>query len=418
MLKNRLYGNDAEGFQSTGKALDAEQLHQMSVEDKDREEMEMEITDEVAAADEASQTVVEVQEAVEVLAAGVEEMNPVEVGKAIGAIEDKLDTIAENVEEVVADSEALASGNLAAGVRQELEAISDKLKTAWEAVKNFFRAVWAKIKQMMMSIVLWATNAFKKSEDLVKKIADKGDKVKDGMDEKTIAAKVGSKLTAMTAIGFSVSDIKEWSGKVLDGTSESGIDKKTATNLTSGRDFKVAVNITGAHTVKVTRFAGSTVKFGLGLDVEGAVAYDGYSNATLTPAVLSGIQGKIAKEIISGGKGYATGLLGKSKELADTLKSLKDKLFAEMNTVGKIVDGDVEAVKFEQGIFKMVWSKTLGKKSTEQLTAEDKVKLIRNRSSYTSNAASDVLFGLNAFMGDINGIGSIVLGMYEDSAAK
>lgn len=415
MLKSKLYGNDTEGFQPTGKALDAEQLHKMSQDDRDREEMELEISTEVKEADEASQTVVEVQEAVEVLAASVEEMNPVEVGKAIGAIEDKLDTIAENVEEVVADTEALASGNLAAGIRQELEAISDKVKSAWEAVKNFFRAVWAKIKQMMMSVILWATNAFKRSDDLIKKIGEKGDKVKDGVDEKSITAKVGAKLTAMEAIGFSISDIKEWSGKVLDGTSESGIDKKTATTLTSGRDFKVAVNITSAHTVKVTRFAGSTVKFGLGIDVEGAVAYDGYSSATITPAVLSATQGKIAKAIISGGKGYATGLLGKSKELADTMKSLKEKLFAEMNTVGKIVDGDVESVKFEQGIFKMVWSKTLGKKSTEQLTADDKVKLIRNRSSYTSNAASDVLFGLNAFMSDINGIGSIVLGMYEDA---
>lgn len=160
MLKNRLYGNDVEGFESTGTALDAEQLHQMAVEDKDREEMEVEINTDVAAADDASQTVVEVQEAVEVLAAGVEEMNPVEVGKAIGAIEDKLDTIAENVEEAVVDTEALASGNLVAGVKQELEAISDKVKSAWEAIKNFFRAVWAKIKQMMLSVVLWATNAF------------------------------------------------------------------------------------------------------------------------------------------------------------------------------------------------------------------------------------------------------------------
>ncbi len=84
-------------------------------------------------------------------------MNPVEVGKAIGAIEDKLDTIAENVEEVVADTEALVAGNLVSGVKQELEAISDKLKSAWEAVKNFFRAVWAKIKQMMLSSSTFAS---------------------------------------------------------------------------------------------------------------------------------------------------------------------------------------------------------------------------------------------------------------------
>lgn len=414
MLKDRLYGNDAEGFQFDGTTLDAEQLHQMASDDKDREEMEMEITTDVAAADEASQTVVEVQEAVEVLAAGVEEMNPVEVGKAIGAIEDKLDTIAENVEEVVADTEALVAGNLVAGVRQELEAISDKIKSAWEAVKNFFRAVWAKIKQMMLSVVLWATNAFKKSEDIISKLNAKGNKVKEDVDEASIIAKVGSKLVAMNALGFTVADVKEWSGKVLDSTSKSKIDSSASSTLTSGRDFKVGVNITSAHTVKVTRFAGSSVSFGLGLDVDGKVAYDGYSTANATPAVVSATQAKIGKALFSDGKGYAKGLLSKSKELASIMKVLKEKLYAEMNTVGGIVEGNVESVKFDQGIFKMVWSKTLGSKSTEQLTAEDKVKLIRNRSSFTSNAAKDVLFGLNAFMSDINGIGSIAIGMYED----
>lgn len=414
MLKNRLYGNDVEGFESTGTALDAEQLHQMAVEDKDREEMEVEINTDVAAADDASQTVVEVQEAVEVLAAGVEEMNPVEVGKAIGAIEDKLDTIAENVEEAVVDTEALASGNLVAGVKQELEAISDKVKSAWEAIKNFFRAVWAKIKQMMLSVVLWATNAFKKSEDIISKLNAKGPKVKEDLKEDDIVSKVGSKLVAMNAIGFTVGDIKEWSGKVLDGTSKSKIDSETSSSLTSGRDFKSSVNITSAHTVKVTRFSGNSVSFGLGLSVDGKIAYDGYSTASVTPAVASATQSKIGKALFADGKGYAKGLLGKSKELAGVMKTLKEKLYAEMNTVGGIVEANVDSVKFDQGIFKMVWSKTLGTKSTDQLTAEDKVKLIRNRSSFTSNAAKDVLFGLNAFMGEINAIGTIALGMYED----
>lgn len=412
-IATALYGNDN---QSQDTVMDAEAYHDMDARDRDREEMENEISADIAIADEASQTVVEIQEAVDVLAANVEEMNPVEVGKAIGAIEDKLETVAESVEEVVADTEALASGNLAAGVRKELEAISDKLKSAWQAVKNFFKAVWAKIKQMMMSLVLWLTDGAKKTKDIKDVLAKKSDERKDDLKAEDFTGRVGSKLGTLTIAGFKISDVTAWAGSVLDSTKTSIIDSKCQAAMDLNKGFKAAVNVTTNNVVKVTRFDGTSLKFGLTVKDAGAIAYEGYYSATITPAAAAKVKLEIAKEIVgANAKKYAMDLLDAVEGIASEAKKLKETLYKEMTDINSIIDKDVEAASFKQGVFKMVWSKTLGSKSVDQYTAEEKVKAIRNRSSFTSNATKDVLFGLNSLIKDINGIGSIVSSTYKDA---
>lgn len=412
MLKNKLY-RDSESFVGDNSTLDMESIHDMDCRERDREELENEINEDVAAADEASQTVVEVQEAVAELSEAVEEMNPVEVGKAIGAIEDKLDTIAEDVEEVVVDTEALAAGNLVDGVRKELEAVSDKLKSAWEAVKNFFKAVWAKIKQMMMSFVLWLTDGAKKTKDILEKLNKKTDDRIEDLKAEKYADKVGSKLTAFTVLNIKTSEISGWASKVISGADSSSIDGRVLTDVKSGK-FKLAANIQSNHIVKAMRFDGSSVKLALAVSDAGVKAYDGYHTATLTPATLSKTRLEIAKEIVGGGaKKYAQDLLGAVEGIVSEAKKLKEVLYKEMTDINSIIDKDVDNVSFKQGVFKMVWSKTLGSKSIEQYTAEEKVKAIRNRSSFTSNAAKDVLFGLNSLIKDINGIGQLVSSTYK-----
>lgn len=407
-----LYGNIN---QSQGGAMDTEAYHEMDARDRDREEMENEISSDIAIADEASQTVVEIQEAVDVLATNVEEMNPVEVGKAIGAIEDKLEIVAESVEEVVADTEALASGNLADGVRKELEAISDKLKSAWQTVKNFFKAVWAKIKQMMMSLVLWLTDGAKKTGDIKKRLSEKSDERKDDLKAEDFVGKVGSKLNTFTVLGIKPSEIANWASKVISGADGSSIDDRAAQDIKSGK-FKMDANIQTNHIVKATRFDGGSLKVALALTDKGVTAYDGYYTASITPATAAKIKLDIAKEVVgTNAKKYAMDLLDSVEGIASEAKKLKETLYKEMTDINSIIDKDVEAASFKQGVFKMVWSKTLGSKSVDQYTAEEKVKAIRNRSSFTSNATKDVLFGLNSLIKDINGIGSLVASTYKDA---
>lgn len=414
MLKNKLY-RDTEAFAGDNSTLDLESIHDMDMRERDREEIENEINEDVAAADEASQTVVEVQEAVAELSEAVENMNPVEVGKAIGAIEDKLDTIAENVEEVVVDTEALAAGNLVDGVRKEIEAISDKLKSAWQAVKNFFKSVWAKIKQMMMSFVLWLTDGAKKTKDIIEKLSKKSDDRKDDLKAEDFAGKVGSRLGTMTVLGFKTSEISGWVSKITNGADSSSIDDKAVKDIKAGK-FKLPVNIQNNHIVKATRFDGTSLKVALAISDAGTIAYEGYYTATMTPAVAASTKLAIAKEVVgSNAKKYALDLLGAVEGIAGEAKKLKEVLYKEMTEINSIIDKDVEAASFKQGVFKMVWSKTLGSKSVDQYTAEEKVKAIRNRSSFTSNATKGVLFGLNSLIKDINGIGTLVASTYKDA---
>lgn len=406
MLKSRLYGIDAEGFQSTG-ILDMEALHEMDARELDREEMETEISTDINTAEEASSTVVEIQDAVEVLAAGVEDMNPVEVGKAIGTIEDKLDTIAENVEEVVADTEALVAGNLAAGIRQELEAISDKLKTAWEAVKNFFRAVWEKIKKLTRDAIIWVMDGTKKAKALLEKINGVST-MKADLDVKSLADKVGSKLNVVLDGGLKGSDIKSVLSTldVMDPASMKTIQGSLKSVLDSTK-MKTDFNITSEHEVFPLRFNGNTIKFSV---IARDGTYVGVHTGSYTPAANASVREAIASDIKSG-KILATikELLSNVDGISAAVKSVNAQSVKAVVELTKILDAKAESIAIKQNMFKTIWVNTAGHKSAEQYTADEKIKAIRNMQTYASKGTSDGIFGGLSLIREINALASLVL---------
>lgn len=404
MLKSKLYGQDNT---TSGVALDNEEFHAIDARDMDREELETEIGSDIASGDEASATVVEIQEAVEVLSAGVEEMNPLEVGKAIGAIEDKLETIAENVEEVVADEEALMSGNLVDGTRKELEAISDKLKTAWEAVKNFFRTVWEKIKKLTRDAIIWVMDGTKKSKALLEKINGVSG-MKSEINEKSLADKIGSKLNVVYDAGLKGSDIKS----IL--TTYDVMDPAAATAIRSGLDkvlnstkMKLDFNITSNHEALPLRFNGATIKFAI---VAKDQTYVGVHSGTYTPSAAATIRESMAGDIKSGKMlPMIKELLGSVEGISTGVKAVNAQSAKVIVEMTKLLNMTAENLTFKQNMFKTIWSNTAGHKSAEQYSAEEKVKAIRNLQSFSSKATSDGIFGGLSLIREINAIASLVL---------
>lgn len=411
-IKIALYGN---AYESNTGVMDVEAYHDMDVRDMDREEMENEITEDIAIATEASDTVVEIQEAVDVLAANVEEMNPVEVGKAIGAIEDKLETVAENVEEAVVDTEALASGNLASGVRRELEAISDKLKSAWLKIKQFFRAVWEKIKQMGRSLILWLTDGTKKAKALLEKIDKKGE-LKSDLDYKQIADKLGTKLAIVFDADLKPAVlVKALSGVDVGDPASSDSSPGVEKLVRNSTDYKVSINLTSKHNVAVTRITNGVIKF---MTYTTDQTYAGYHSATMTPSASARIRESIAKDIVSGtfNLNSIQEFLKIVPDLTDTAKKQNDGATKYLSELDKLLSTNIEDVKFKQGMFKTIWSNTLGHKSADQYTAEEKVKVIKNMMSASTSSISDTIFGLTGLVKEINAVATIVLGCYKDKS--
>lgn len=134
-----------------------------SVDIRDLEELSAAIESDVVVVDEATAVLTTVENQVEVLNENIDTMSPMEIGRAIGAIETNLDRVSNDTNTI--DTESIST------VKRDLEAISDSIKKAWEAVKQFFRAVWRKLKEWIRKIMAWfrvgKKEAIKKTEDII-----------------------------------------------------------------------------------------------------------------------------------------------------------------------------------------------------------------------------------------------------------
>lgn len=118
--------------------------------------------------DEASTVLTTVENQVDGLNENIDNLSPMEIGKAIGTIETNLDSVTPN--KISIDCESIDTA------KRDLEAISDTIKKAWEAIKKFFTEVWNKIKSMYMKAMIWFRGSSKnletKSDDLDKKLTE------------------------------------------------------------------------------------------------------------------------------------------------------------------------------------------------------------------------------------------------------
>lgn len=118
-----------------------------SVDIRDLEELSSIIDSDMVVVDEASTVLNTVENQVEVLNENIDAMSPMEIGKAIGAIETNLDRVTPTTNNI--DCESIDT------VKRDLEAISDSIKKAWEAVKKFFSNIWYKIKLYYQRFIIW-----------------------------------------------------------------------------------------------------------------------------------------------------------------------------------------------------------------------------------------------------------------------
>lgn len=312
----------------------------------------------------------------------------------------------------VADTEAMDE-NPQEATKHSIEAISDKIKSAWEAVKKFFKVIWVKIQQLVADFLLWIGDSSKKVDALVKMADAKGD-LKDKVDVDAVAKKLGVRLASANVLSgmseFSFAPLVEVEAMmkaVMDfEKGKPGVyEAKDISKL--AKSYQGIPALTDDQIIKVSRVDGTSLRFVVAEKVGANWGYSKYVKASLTD--------KAAKEI--GLKKVPTlaeiiDALKNAADIAKQAKAVKDTLYKEMTTVAKEINTDIEKVQFEQGIFKMVWSKTLGEKSLDQLTAEEKVSLLRNKSSLTSTYTFDILYGINGIVKDTIGASKICLDQY------
>lgn len=163
-----------------------------SIDIRDLEELSAAIESDMVVVDEASTVLTTVENQVETLNENIDTMSPMEIGRAIGAIETNLDRVSNDTTTV--DTESIGT------VKRDLEAISDSIKKAWEAVKQFFRAVWAKIKKYYYSFMIWLKNDTRKLYNRVEDLLSTAYRLRQEYEEdhdllsKKIADEIGNSL--------------------------------------------------------------------------------------------------------------------------------------------------------------------------------------------------------------------------------
>lgn len=424
-LMDSIHGMDVENFDSTGAvaSLDYESMMLMEAEEAEFVEQATETEEAIEAFEDASTIAVEVQEEIQTTLENIEDMSPVAVGKALGAIAEKASELVDVVETAV-DAEAM-DADYKAGARMELEAISDSIKKAWEAVKNFFRSVWAKIKQLIQNVGLWVVNGEKKTK-AAKELLGKKSTTLDGEISADKAKEVAKKL--LNAVGFfgstilevEKSDVNAWLSGLTDMAKTTNVDKEIESLIkTNGTLLTGTPVLDGSTSIKVVRLDGSNLKVVVLKNFDGTNGYHSYASIGVSKLIAAKSEAEIAKGISAVTKGAeihkeAGVMLANAATIQGKIKSIKDALYKEMSEVGKQVDSDVEKVKFDQGFFKMVWSSTLGKKSAEQMTADEKVRLVRNRASFTSKYTFDVLYGLHGLANGATKAAIISINLLKD----
>lgn len=157
-----------------------------SIDIRDLEELSAAIESDMVVVDEASTVLTTVENQVEVLNNNIDTMSPMEIGRAIGAIETNLDRVTPDTN--IIDTESIST------VKRDLEAISDSIKKAWEAVKQFFADLWNKIKSYIRKFISWINGTRKVSDDRLDKLINGTDfsKLKKGVTEVDIFNKFGN----------------------------------------------------------------------------------------------------------------------------------------------------------------------------------------------------------------------------------
>lgn len=395
-----------EGTTADLEAIDAEVLI------GNQRDLEEALEGDIDTFGDAVEVIEESEERVATLEEGLEEM-PTEA--LVGGVA-QLEVVAGQVDDMTDSVPSLESitAEPREAVRRSLESISAKLKAAWEKLKQFFRGIWNKIKQLVIDFMLWMGDHTKKI-DALKKLANEKGALKEKVDLDAIKKSVGNKLSSlsycMNGGAFSVPLNKM---KAADFKSVADMSPNSDAVLSGAEVNKLAQFYNGLPALAaneylvLTRFDGSSLK-GVICSKDGSnIGYKSYLSVSLTEKSIAGM--KISKVLTLDEIKAALTFASTSISSAATAKTV---LYKEMERVNKDLSSEVESLKYDQGVFKMIWTKTLGTKSFEQLSAEEKVSYVRNKSSITSRMTFDILFGINGTIKDTAGVCKVMLDQYQ-----
>ena len=394
-----------EGTSADLEAIDAEVLI------GNQRDLEEALEGDIDTFGDAVEVIEESEERVATLEEGLEEM-PTEA--LVGGVA-QLEVVAGQVDDMTDSVPSLESitAEPREAVRRSLESISAKLKAAWEKLKQFFRGIWNKIKQLVIDFMLWMGDHTKKI-DALKKLANEKGALKEKVDLDAIKKSVGNKLSTGAYMTDGTLHVPDTKMKAADYKNVADMSPTSKTAVPAAEVNKLAQFYNGIPALAdneylvITRFDGASLK-GVICSKDGSnIGYKSYLSASLTEKSIAGVQ--INKVLTLAETKAALTFAGTSITAAATAKTV---LYKEMERVNKDLSSEVESLKYDQGVFKMIWTKTLGTKSFEQLSAEEKVSYVRNKSSITSRMTFDILFGINGLIKDTAGVCKIMLDQYQ-----
>ena len=394
-----------EGTSADLEAIDAEVLI------GNQRDLEEALEGDIDTFGDAVEVIEESEERVATLEEGLEEM-PTEA--LVGGVA-QLEVVAGQVDDMTDSVPSLESitAEPREAVRRSLESISAKLKAAWEKLKQFFRGIWNKIKQLVIDFMLWMGDHTKKI-DALKKLANEKGALKEKVDLDAIKKSVGNKLSTGAYMTDGTLHVPDTKMKAADYKNVADMSPTSKTAVPAAEVNKLAQFYNGIPALAdneylvITRFDGASLK-GVICSKDGSnIGYKSYLSASLTEKSIAGVQ--INKVLTLAETKAALTFAGTSITAAATAKTV---LYKEMERVNKDLSSEVESLKYDQGVFKMIWTKTLGTKSFEQLSAEEKVSYVRNKSSITSRMTFDILFGINGTIKDTAGVCKVMLDQYQ-----
>lgn len=337
----------------------------------------------------------ELNSKIEETVAGMDDMTPVEVVKAVTTIENAMNEVID-VKPIEMDMESLHTTKAAISNYIDLE------NKAFDMVKGLFKKSEPTFKTMLVKARNEWYNANKVLiADAKASLAKRSDKV----SIETVPNR-GSRLAGVYAAKCKPEDLVQHYSmlKVVDG-GQSKISKGLA---------KYVTGLKNNESVIVSDMNGIDMKYMVLMSKDGVYGVTKYSTGKITD---SSFIVNIDDETIN--KSRVAKLLDTATKLNDMIKSMADVLEVEVDSIQAQLSGDIERAEYESGpMLKFgVWnwiffvSGFLGfplvslvsvlestrdsKRTYEELSAAEKKRVLENRIRFTSKYANDVMSSIN-----------------------
>lgn len=432
---------DGEGFAGAleAKKLSAHDHEQMSRDRIDALEMENDATENVELLTDLKETAEEIQDTVDEVLENIENMTDVEIGQNIEAVESLVEELGENVEELVdgVDAEAMAQDPKAV-TRILLASYREKADNALagsydaEGFTDIFKSAKTKFKETTIKAKTWASNNDAKIADLNATIAEKENEKKEGVDARSVAGKLGTRLSTVRASDSKLDDLVKFAGNIaIIPESTSGLTAIDTNILKFIKSFDKSIK--AEDFVKAVRVDGKSLSYVVLSKADGQVGFREYKSTSIPGGAVSAAAAKISDGDIS--IDYAKKLIAAAKAVSDKINTTTDVLAKEVDTIDGMLSADIEKAKWEKGpMFKMggwnwfflilgglvgiagslIEARRDGKKTFEELSAKDKERILRARAELTARFANDAVFGLNNLANELLDAASIILSSLKD----